>query len=195
MINERKVKKVCKDDISKIENYDKAIADTTQTWHCHHRLETHKYKDRNRNEWIKRDETVNREYLKLFGVYYDRPACEFIFLTPDEHRRIHTHSEESKRKTSASVSGEKNGFYGRHHTEETRARMSESAKKRPPVSDEVRKRMSERMKGNQYLKGHKHTEETRKKMSGLVYWNNGSVVKRSRECPGEGWVRGRIKHN
>ena len=24
-----------------IENYDKAIADTTQTWDCHHRLETH----------------------------------------------------------------------------------------------------------------------------------------------------------
>lgn len=39
MINERLAKAYCRDDIYKIENYDKAIADTTQTWICHHRLE------------------------------------------------------------------------------------------------------------------------------------------------------------
>ena len=39
MINEHNAKKFCKEDISKIENYDKAIADTTQVWDCHHRTE------------------------------------------------------------------------------------------------------------------------------------------------------------
>ena len=39
MINERMANKFCKDDISKIENYDKAKSDTTQTWECHHKLE------------------------------------------------------------------------------------------------------------------------------------------------------------
>ena len=39
MICIKTAKKFCKDDISKIENYDKAIADTTQTYECHHRLE------------------------------------------------------------------------------------------------------------------------------------------------------------
>lgn len=29
------VKKFCKEDPSMIENYDKAIADKTQTWDCH----------------------------------------------------------------------------------------------------------------------------------------------------------------
>ena len=29
----------CKVDISKIENYDKAMSDTEQVWDCHHRLE------------------------------------------------------------------------------------------------------------------------------------------------------------
>ena len=29
----------CRGDISKIENYDKAIADTKTVWHCHHRRE------------------------------------------------------------------------------------------------------------------------------------------------------------
>ena len=33
------VKKFCSEDPSLIENYDLAIADETQTWECHHRLE------------------------------------------------------------------------------------------------------------------------------------------------------------
>ena len=32
------VKRFC-NDYSKIENYDKAIADTTQTWEVHHKME------------------------------------------------------------------------------------------------------------------------------------------------------------
>ena len=39
MINEKKAKRYCKEDLSKIKNYDKAIADTTQVWDCHHRTE------------------------------------------------------------------------------------------------------------------------------------------------------------
>ena len=31
MINEKLARKYCRDDLSKIENYDKAIADKTQT--------------------------------------------------------------------------------------------------------------------------------------------------------------------
>ena len=33
------VKYFCKDDITKIENYELAMADTEEVWHCHHRLE------------------------------------------------------------------------------------------------------------------------------------------------------------
>ena len=39
MINEYQAKRYCKEDLSKIENYDKAIADTSQIWDCHHRTE------------------------------------------------------------------------------------------------------------------------------------------------------------
>lgn len=39
MISENYVKRYCCEDISKIENYDKAIADTTQVWECHHKME------------------------------------------------------------------------------------------------------------------------------------------------------------
>ncbi len=46
-----------------------------------------------------------------------------------------------------------------------------------------------------------HTPESRsaagkkggKKSLGLLFWNNGEKNFRSRICPGEGWVRGRIQ--
>ena len=38
MINRKSVSSFCKDDISKIENYEQAINDTKR-WVCHHRLE------------------------------------------------------------------------------------------------------------------------------------------------------------
>lgn len=31
------------------------------------------------------------------------------------------------------------------------------------------------------------------KMKGLVYWNDGKINKRSRDCPGEGFVKGKLK--
>ena len=56
-------------DLSKVENYDKAISDETQMWHCHHRNERFYTKD---------------ELIEL-GLYYNCPPCELIFLTPKEH--------------------------------------------------------------------------------------------------------------
>lgn len=86
MINEQRARRYCRDDIFKIENYDKAIADTTQTWHMHHRLEL----------------TLDGEFansvadLKLHDMYYDRPASELIFLTPGDHIRLHMKTIASK---------------------------------------------------------------------------------------------------
>lgn len=54
----------CRDDLSKIENYDKAMADSAQTWDCHHRLETHRYTDRTRTSWERREEDVSVEMSK-----------------------------------------------------------------------------------------------------------------------------------
>ena len=73
MISEELAKKYCKDDISTIENYSKAIEDSEQTWHLHHRRET----------------IYTREGLIEIGEYYNRPSCELIFLTPFEHLSLH----------------------------------------------------------------------------------------------------------
>ena len=122
MINEYYAKKFCKEDISKIKNYDKAIADTTQVWHCHHMTET----------WwnCSKQELIDNE------CYYNRKACELIFLTPTEHSKLHNK--------------------GKKLSEETRRKISESTKGKK-FSEETRRKLSEAHKGKQ------HTEEWRRK--------------------------------
>jgi hypothetical protein len=58
-----------------------------------------------------------------------------------------------------------NNFYGRHHTLETRLRLSEIAKNRK-ASDETKKHLSESHMGEKnHMFGKKHTEETKQKIS------------------------------
>ena len=135
MINEIQAKKYCKEDISKIKNYDKAVNDNSQTWECHHMSET----------WwnCTKKELIENE------CYYGRKASELIFLTPAEHRRLHhkgkKHSEETKRKLSEAKKG-KTYHKGKKHSEETRIKMSESHKGHTHT-EETRKKLSETMKG------------------------------------------------
>ena len=108
MIDKKRAIKYCKNDISLIENYDKAIADETQVWHCHHRRET----------------IYSRSGLIEIGEYYNRPACELIFLTKSEHMRLHNLgknvSEDTRKKISETKKGENNPMFGKHLSEETR---------------------------------------------------------------------------
>ena len=170
MINVKQAKKFCKEDISKIKNYDKAIADKTQTWHCHHMTET----------WW----NCSAKDLIENECYYNRKACELIFLTPAEHRRLHMHkiSDETRKKMSEARKGRTSPRKGVTLSDETRRKMSESQKghtvnedtrkkmseahKGHTVNEETRKKMSESRKGeNHPMYGKKHSEETRKKMS------------------------------
>lgn len=70
------VKKYCCEDISLIENYDKAINDT-EMWNVHHRRE-------NEN-----GEPMTVEALKRAGLYFNRPAEELIFLKHTAHTYMH----------------------------------------------------------------------------------------------------------
>ena len=136
MINEYYAKLFCKEDISKIKNYDKAIADKTQTWHCHHMTET----------WwnCTRKELIENE------CYYGRKACELIFLTPEEHMRLHMQniSDETRKKMSESQKGRTSNRKGVTLSAETRKKISEAkkGKKLKPFTEEHRKKISEAMK-------------------------------------------------
>ena len=101
MINEKLAIKYCKNDISQIENYDKAIADKSQVWHCHHRRET----------------IYSRSGLIEIGEYYNRPACELIFLTKSEHIRLHKIGENNPN------FGKPAWNNGKHHSEETKQQL------------------------------------------------------------------------
>lgn len=153
MINIRQVKRYCSEDITHIENYEKAISDDKQTWISHHRREI--------------DEGLSVKQLKEFGLYYKRPANELIFLTRTEHKSLHTKgeknpmygkpaynrgkhlSEEHCKTISVSIKGKNHPMYGRHLSEEHCKAISDAmkGKKRGPLSEETKQKLSELKKG------------------------------------------------
>lgn len=105
----------CKEPISNIENYELAIADTKETWVCHHREEL--FEDGR----IKH----HASNLKLMRMYYNQPADKLIFLRRGDHVRLHAKSgiyarpwsnERRKERSLAykgRFTGEKNPMYGK----------------------------------------------------------------------------------
>lgn len=78
MISESyRAKQYCCEDISKIENYDKAIADQDQIWEIHHKAEVLPCGRFSKGDLIK------------FSLYWNRPANELIYLRHDIHRSLH----------------------------------------------------------------------------------------------------------
>ena len=189
-------KSYCSESLELVENYMAAKADDFEGWCIHHRLE------------IQPDGTrVSAKELIDQNLYYGRPASELVFMRFEEHSALHitgntymkghkhsaetrkkmseahkgrTLSEETRKKLSEALSGDNNPMYGMHHSEESRRKISESCKGKPG-----------------WLKGKHQSEDTCQKLSeaakGKHWWNNGISSIRSRECPGEGWKRGRLK--
>ena len=93
----RNITKICK-DFTKIENYSKAVLDTSQVWICHHRLETHYRKN---GEWFRRDEDISVEQLIKDSKYFDVPASELIFMTIQEHSQLHEYWKKRRSKTNS----------------------------------------------------------------------------------------------
>ena len=119
---DKRLKNYCSEPIENIENYDKAIIDKEHTWDCHHRGE------------ILPCGIFSPSDLKKFGLYWNRPASELMFIPHGEHKKLHqtgTHrSEETRRKISKAKKGNPTWIKGRHHSEETRRKISETKKRR-----------------------------------------------------------------
>ena len=183
----------CKDSLDQIENYQQALAEGFKGWCIHHRLE------------IQQDKRVSRQELKSNGLYYGRPASELIFMRFGEHSAMHnagnSHAKGSKSKKGQHLSAEtrkkiSEASKGKHLSEEHRQNLSEAAKGKT-FSEETRKKISEALSGeNHPFFGKTLSNEHRQKLSeaakGKHLWNNGVSCKFSRECPGEGWTRGRL---
>ena len=116
MINEKYAYAYCREDISLIENYEKAIADDSQIWECHHRDEV---------KVLPSGMTVKRSRQDLIenNRYYNCPANELIFLSKEEHCRLHhkgntyhagiPHSEETRKKMSEVKKGKFKTDFGK----------------------------------------------------------------------------------
>lgn len=70
----KKIKDLC-NDYDKVENYQSAVADSTQVWDCHHRKEI--------------DNNLSRKQLIENDDYYGVEPDELIFLTRAEHKKLH----------------------------------------------------------------------------------------------------------
>lgn len=69
----------CKDDITKIKNYNEAINDKNNIWHCHHILEL----------TLDNEPALSVKDLMRMNMYYNRPYFELIFLKPKDHHSLH----------------------------------------------------------------------------------------------------------
>lgn len=145
----------CCEDVSMIENYDIAISDDTQTYDCHHRLEE--------------ELDVTKDELKEMDLYYNRPSCELIFLTRDQHLKIHhglhpenlenwikaggkankgrKHSEAERQNTSRIMKEyyktHNHPMTGRKHSEATKELLREkSLNNRPEMTEDILEKLS-----------------------------------------------------
>lgn len=133
------------DNIENVENYDAAKADNFKGWLCHHRLElmaTGGVCD------------VSRQDLIDWGIYYDRPADELIFLTKSEHSKLHSNSKEAKRNMSKVHKGKLSWNKGKKMSEEFCSKLSKAKKGMPhkgiPRSEECRRKIAEAHKGKHW---------------------------------------------
>ena len=120
MISIVKAKQYCREDIAKIKNYNLAIADNTQVWHCHH---------------INELTFTHKELIKM-KMYYNRPASELIFLTKSDHYKLHRTLCVSAEIRGINISKSQKG---RKHSKETKRKMSKSHKGKKLSKEHKRK--------------------------------------------------------
>jgi len=116
-------------------------------------------------------------------------------------------SEESREKARQSKVGNKHALgyrlseehkekirqaqLGMKHSEERkeRNRLNQLGKK---LSKEIREKISVANRGKRKPpRSLEHREKIRKSREGLLHWTDGCHNKMAKDCPGEGWVRGR----
>lgn len=114
------------------------------------------------------------------------------------------HSEEAREKIGKAFRGKK---LSEEHKEKLRQqkmgntwnrgrKISEEQKEKIRQTLQGKKHSDERRKNQSLAKlGVKHSPERTLKKVGVLWWNNGTEHKKSRTCPGEGWVRGMLKRN
>lgn len=141
MINNSKAKLFCRDDISLIENYNEAIADTENVWVCHHRLEL----------TLDGEFANSAEDLIRHGMYYKRPYFELIWLPKNVHRQMHgikkALSNNTLKKLSDKQKGINNSMHGKEPWNKGKTGVQVGANIGRKFSKEWREKLSNAHKG------------------------------------------------
>lgn len=165
---------------------------------------------------------LEKIYLKRCGIEnWKTQKMIFAYCNMSISNRYHKNRyinsrlyESSKIRKSKIMSGENNPFYGKSHSEDVIAKIKKAntgrsmiitkdhakkiseSKKGKPLSKNCREKCKEVNIGNTYRLGIKHTDKAKEKMrkrrEGLKWWNDGKSNVMKKECPGEGWVNGRL---
>lgn len=163
----KSIERICK-DYTKIENYDKAIADDSQIWDCHHRNECFYTEDE----------------LKSLGLYYNCPPCELIFLSRKEHSNWpHKGKNEYYKKLIGRTPWNKDGRL----SEETKRKISQTLEgthhESRPCKDETKNKISKTLKSKGI---------TPPSQKGKHWYTNGIINKLCITCP-DGFRPGQVR--
>ena len=140
MINETQAKRYCREDISRIVGYSKAIH-SMDVWVCHHLLE---------NRGFTRKDLISKH------LYYGRPANELVLLPKRTHRKLHlTVLRPDTLKSDSWKQKLRDWHTGRPLTEEHKRNIGLGCKN---PSEETRQKL------RMVWLGRKHTEETKQKI-------------------------------
>lgn len=130
-------------------------------------------------------------HLIKFGLYFNRPASELVFLTRAEHNRLHTSgrlvSDETKAKLSAALSGRPGPNKGKKFSAETCRKISEALKGKTGNRKDCRHSVESKLKISAARKG---ARPWNKGGSGYHWFTNGVVSIQAEKCP-EGFSPGR----
>jgi hypothetical protein len=157
---------------------------------------------------------ANKARQKTTGFYYSSQGV----VRSEEYkkkmserlkgREIKPEWIEKAKQNRRSFEGKNNPFHGKKHSKETREHLrkktTETWEKQPHPwigkkhSEETKQKFKENNKGeNNPNYGKVTPKEVRNKIGqskiGRKLWNNGKQQKFSKECPGEGWILGKLK--
>lgn len=101
-------------------------------------------------ECIFEDLNIRERYWQDFYNVLNEKGLNCVLTKTEEKKMVK--SEETLKKMSEAMSGERHFLFGKKHSEETRQKMSKSQKEKSPISEETRLKMSKAQKGKKMPK-------------------------------------------
>lgn len=109
---------------------------------------------------------IENKLIKKYGRINNNTGCLANLTDGGEGPSGMVHTKKTRIRMKEAQLGEKNHFYGKHHTKESLNKMSENGMKGKHHTEETKKLISEKISGeNNGFYGKHHTEETRNKLS------------------------------